>query len=143
MATAVTPTRTRADVSPYQRDPTPTYIERMLYGALTALGVRYEQQVVFGVYTVDAYLPGPHVALEADGCATHYCPLCGWDHWQPPEAAQRAARRQATLRCRYLLPVVHVWGHDLATPSAALAAVQTALAGCRPSLYQARKELAS
>ena len=45
----------------------PTKLERALYRMLDVFGWEYDTQVLFASYIVDAYIPGLHLALEADG----------------------------------------------------------------------------
>lgn len=111
---------------------TPTQLERRMYGALESLGIRYQPQQPFGYYTVDGYVPSAHLAIEADGDVWHCCPECYGDDPNPDGAPaayirQRQATRDAWLRKRWGLHVVHLWGHDLQTQEQALATVRHAL----------------
>ena len=59
----------------------------------------------FGRYVVDAYLPEEHLAFEADGEYWHTCVETKWPGYY--------AQRDAYLRSRYGLPVVHLTGADI------------------------------
>jgi hypothetical protein len=104
-----------------------TGIERRLYAALTTLGVRFVPQKSCGWYTVDAWLPGYALALEADGCCWHgACSECGWEDETGYYAAKRK-RRDDTLLTRHHMICLHIPGHCLTTDDDALESVRQVL----------------
>ena len=110
-----------------------TYIERNLREALAALHVDAQPQVYFSPYTVDFYLPVARLALEADGCMVHECPICAYDFsttdWGYNAVHEKRKHRDAHLMKNFHLPVAHLWGHDLQTSECALAAVRMPCCG--------------
>lgn len=83
----------------------PTKLEKALYKMLDAFGWEYDTEVAFDPYIVDAYIPGLHLALEADG-AFHFKgnPFLGTT---PEEEAKATRARDAHLQERYDLEVWH------------------------------------
>ena len=64
-----------------------------LLSLLEALGLEVEEEKSFPPYFVDAYLPGLHVAFEADG---------------PTHQAKPDAKRDLRLLGKYALPVYRI-----------------------------------
>lgn len=68
----------------------------------------------------DYYLPGLRMAVFADGCFWHGCPIHGRqptensDYWSPKIAGNRRRDRRVSAALRALgITVVRVWEHDL------------------------------
>jgi len=83
----------------------PTKLERALYRMLDAFGWEYDTEVPFAPYIVDAYIPGLHLALEADG-AFHF-EGNPWSGTTPEQEAQLTINRDAYLLEHYDLQVWH------------------------------------
>ena len=83
--------------------PSPTQIENILVEVLLAEFPIVKQEVRFGRYRVDAYLPPPyHIAFEADGAYWHRDP-------------EKDARRDSYLLAEHSLPVVRLTEMELKT----------------------------
>ena len=67
----------------------------------------------FGLYTVDAYLPKYHIALEADGDYFHGCPIHTNDIYEITEQESRRAIRDERLWRPHGVVCLHLWGHSL------------------------------
>lgn len=80
----------------------PSCLELALRGLLAGAGYAFEEQVRFGRYVVDAWVPSHGLVFEAD------CTF--WFHHQD---AAREARRDAYLTARGALAVVHLTEKDL------------------------------
>jgi len=80
----------------------PTKLELALRGLLTSAGFNFQEQVRFGRYVVDAWVPSRRLVFEADGSF--------WYHHQDKE---REARRDAYLMDRDAVAVVHLTEEDL------------------------------
>jgi len=80
----------------------PTSLELVLRGLLQTAGFEFEEQVRFGRYVVDAWVPSHGLVFEAD------CSF--WYHHQDKE---REARRDAYLVDRGVVAVVHLTEDDL------------------------------
>jgi len=83
----------------------PTRLEKALYRMLDAFGWEYDTEVAFAPYIVDAYIPGLHLALEADG-AFHFEGNPFLDT-TPEEEAEATRTRDAYLLEHYDLEVWH------------------------------------
>ncbi|WP_456762972.1 endonuclease domain-containing protein [Bradyrhizobium sp. USDA 4011] len=75
----------------------PTSLERILYDALSTLGLTFERQRRIGRFVVDAYLPTEGVAIEVDG-----------EYWHSrPENIERDKRKDDAFR-GYNIPLVRI-----------------------------------
>jgi len=84
----------------------PTRLEKALYKMLDAFGWEYDTEVAFPPYFVDAYIPGLHLALEADG-PFHFKgnPFIGTT---AEEEAEATRTRDAYLQEHYDLKILHL-----------------------------------
>jgi len=80
----------------------PTKLELALRGLLTSASFDFQEQVRFGRYVVDAWVPSHGLVFEADGSF--------WYHHQDKE---REARRDAYLMDRGVAAVIHLTEDDL------------------------------
>ncbi len=84
---------------PPEQKTTRTKPHLQLLGLLEDLGLEVEEEKNFPPYSVDAYLPGLHVAFEADGPT----------HQKNPDA-----KRDLRLMGKYALPVYRISSVTLA-----------------------------
>jgi len=91
----------------------PTKLERALYRMLDVFGWEYETEKFFSPYHVDAYIPGLHLALEADGF--YHFEGSPWKGTTLEEEAQKTKERDAYLLERYDLQVWHFTAEQLNT----------------------------
>lgn len=80
----------------------PTSLELALRGLLQTAGLEFEEQVRFGRYVVDAWVPSHGLVFEADG-----------SFWYSHKDKEREARRDAYLMNRGAIAVIHLTEEDL------------------------------